>query len=139
MKSYSQVIAARNKQGIFDRQFELCRHFIELNSNSSRFFNYNVSNNCILIQVSYEKHSDWSAVEGKRILQKLLEKYRFHLLGYEPQKIYYTRSVNLWNRFKLVCEYTILLNILKFDISTFYYSKDYLSYKKGNFSKFELF
>lgn len=113
MKSYSHVIAARNKQGIFDRQFELCRYFIELNSNSSRFFNYNVSNNCILIQVSYEKHSDWSAVEGKRILQKLLEKYRFHLLRYEPQKIY--------------------------DISTFYYSKDYLSYKKGNFSKFELF
>ena len=86
-----------------------------------------------------DKYSDWNAIDGKRILQKLVDKYKLNLIGYEKSKIFFSRTVNTWSKYKLSCEYTIPLRLLKFDLNTFYYSKDYLDYKKDQYNKFELF
>lgn len=129
----------KNKQGIFDQQNELCEFFSVLNSNLKRFINYKVTNDGIFITVMYDKYSDWNAIDGKRILQKLVDKYKLHLIGYEKSKIFFSRTVNTWSKYKLSCEYTIPLSLLKFDLNTFYYSKDYLDYKKDQYNKFELF
>lgn len=139
MQSYSEVVRTKNSQGIFDRQNELCGFFIALNENDNRFINYRVTNDGIAICVIYNKHSDWNAVEGKKILQKLVEKYKLDLIGYETCKIHFTRSVNFYMKNKLICDYMIPLSLLKFDLDVFYYSKEYLNYKKGDFCKFNLF
>lgn len=139
MSTYSEVVKPKNKQGIFDRQNELCEFFITLNNNEDRLFNYRVTNDGIMICVMYDKHSQWNAVEGRKTLIKLVEKYKLDLIGYEKHKTSFTRSANFWTKHKLVVEYSIPLNLLKFDINVFLYSSDYLKYKKGEFYRFEKF
>ena len=40
---------------------------------------------------------------------------------------------------RLVCEYIIPLNLMKFDLCVFHFCQDYLNCEKGFFNKFELF
>ena len=139
MSTYSEVVKAKNKQGIFDRQNELCEFFIMINSNENRLFNYRVTNDSIMIRVMYDKHNQWNAVEGQKTLIKLVEKYKLDLIGYEKYKTSFTRTVNFWTKYTLIVEYSIPLNLLKFDINVFLYSNDYLKYKKSEFYRFEKF
>ena len=90
MSTYSEVVKPKNKQGIFDRQNELCEFFIALNSNESRLFNYRVTNDSIMIRVMYDKQNQWNAVEGRKTLIRLVEKYKLDLIGYEKiQNFFY--------------------------------------------------
>ena len=139
--SYSEVVKQepkeKNTQGIFDRQIEMCEFFAVMNS--ARDINYKVNNDCILIQVCYNKNSEWNANQGKRTLWKLVEKYKLEMIGYDKHSIRFTKLNSQWAKKKIICEYVILLNLLKFDINIFLFSKEYQSYSKGYFNKFALF
>ena len=45
----------KNKQGIFDRQLEMCATFVNFNFNNKRVFDYSVNNNSVEIFVFYDK------------------------------------------------------------------------------------
>ena len=51
-----EMTMQENKQGVFDRQLEMCATFVNLNYNNKRVFDYNVDNNCIEIFVFYDKN-----------------------------------------------------------------------------------
>ena len=55
MQSNLQSTKLINKQGIYDRQLEMCATFVNMNINALRFFNYNVDNNGIEITVIQQK------------------------------------------------------------------------------------
>lgn len=116
----------------------MCKFFIKLHSLDVTF-NYRVTNDAITIHVFYDKPNQWDAHKGKTLLGKLVEKYKLHLIGYEVSKIYFHKFTRFWVKKRLVCEYVIPLNLLKFDLQVFHFSQDYLNYEKGFFSKFELF
>ena len=78
-------------------------------------------------------------MQVKGNLWKLIEKYNLDLLGYEKHFIHFHKSVSFWTKKILICKYYVLLNLLKFNINIFYYSEEYMNYKKGYFNKFELF
>ena len=140
--SYSEVVKQnrkKNKQGIFDRQNEMCEFFTVLSLTNGVDINYKVSNDCILIKVAYDNNSQWNANQGKRTLWKLVEKYKLDLLANEKHLIRFHKSVSFWTKKRLICEYYVPLNLLKFNVNIFYYSEEYLNYKKGYFNKFELF
>lgn len=86
----------------------------------------------------YNNYSDWNAGEGKRILQKLVKKYKLLLISYETNKVFFNRTVNSWSKYKLTCEYTIPSSLLKFNLNIFYYSKNYII-KKGNITSLKSF
>ena len=82
--SYSEAVKQeKNTQEIFDRQIELCEFFAVMNSHVD--VNYKVNNKHILIQVCYDKNSQWNANQGKRTLWKLVEKYKLQLISYDKQ------------------------------------------------------
>ena len=136
--SYSEMVKRqKNTQGIFERQLEMCEFFARMNANFE--VNYKVSNDCILVRVCYEKNNQWNANQGKRTLWKLVEKYKLDLIGYNKQSIRFTKLNSPWAKKKIICDYTIPLNLLKFDLQTFYYDVNYLNYSKGYFNKFNLF
>ena len=138
MQSSQQSTSSVNKQGIYDRQLEMCATFVNLNINSLRFFNYNVDNNGIEISVLYNKNSDWNCDIGRVQVIDLVKHYNLHLLGYELHKIRYVKTSGGSNkRFKQECKYVVPLNLLKFNNYTFYYSEEYLVYSK--FDKYKYF
>ena len=140
MQSTSQSTSSVNKQGIYDRQLEMCATFVNLNINALRFFNYNVDNNGIEISVLYNKNSDWACDIGRTQVIDLVKHYKLHLLGYELHKIRFIKSSGSSKRFKQECKYVIPLNLLKFNNYTFYYNEDYLVYTKFDKVKyFKLF
>ena len=141
INSYSEAVKQnrkKNKQGIFDRQNEMCEFFTVLSSTNGADINYKVSNDCILIKVAYDNNSQWNASQGKRTLWKLTEKYKLDLLGYEKHLIRFHTSVSFWTKKRLICEYYIYYYVIlyKFNINIFYHSEEYLNYKKGYFDKF---
>ena len=107
--------------------------------NSAVGINYRVNNKCICIQVRFDKSSQWNANQDKKTLWKLVEKYKLDLIGYDKHAIRFTKCVSFWTKKKIVCDYTIPLNLLKFDINVFLFSKEYQKYSKGFFNNFELF
>ena len=134
--TYSVVVKQeKNMQGIFDRKIELCEFFAVMNSHVD--LNYKVNNEHILIQVSYDKNSQWNANQGKRTLWKLVEKYKLELIGYDKHSIRFTKLNTQWTKKQIICEYSIPLNLLKFDV--FLFSKEYQNFSKGYFNKFNLF
>ena len=136
----SGIIVPKNKQGIFDRQLEMCATFVNFNYNNKRVFDYTVNNNEIEIVVFYDKICEWSCETGKKQLIDLVKHYKIHLLGYELQKIRFVRDVNGNSRYKHTCKYIIPLTLLKFDINIFYFDQDYLIYEKiERANKFKLF
>ena len=136
----SGIIVPKNKQGIFDRQLEMCATFVNFNYNNKRVFDYTVNNNEIEIVVFYDKICEWSCETGKKQLIDLVKHYKIHLLGYELQKICFVRDVNGNSRYKHTCKYIIPLTLLKFDINIFYFDQDYLIYEKiERANKFKLF
>ena len=140
MQSIQQSTSSVNKQGIYDRQIEMCSTFINININALRFFNYSVDNNGIEISVLYNKNSDWSCETGRIQVIDLVKHYKLHLLGYELHKIRFIKSSGSSKRFKQECKYVIPLNLLKFNNYTFYYNEDYLVYTKFDKHKyFKLF
>ena len=130
MQSTSQSTSSVNKQGIFDRQLEMCATFVNLNINALRFFDYKVDNNGIEISVLYNKNSDWGCDIGRTQVIDLVKHYKLHLLGYELHKIRFIKSSVSGKRFKQECKYVIPLNLLKFNNYIFYYNEDYLTYTK---------
>ena len=98
--------------------------------NSAVGINYRVNNKCICIQVRFDKSSQWNANQDKKTLWKLVEKYKLDLIGYDNHTIRFTKCVSFWSKKKIVCDYTILLNPLKFDINVFLFSKEYQSTQK---------
>ena len=77
----------------------------------------------------YEKHSDWNAVDGKKILQKLVQKYKLDLIGYETSKIwmfsiivkiiliivkvnFVSLNSSKWNSYASVLSFSILMSSL---------------------------
>ena len=140
MQSSQQSTSSVNKQGIYDRQLEMCATFVNININSLRFFNYNVDNNGIEISVLYNKNSDWACDTGRIQVIDLVKHYKLHLIGYELHKIRFVKSTGVNKRFKQECKYVIPLNLLKFNNYTFYYNEDYLVYTKFDKHKyFKLF
>ena len=140
MQSSSQSTKLVNKQGIHDRQLEMCATFVNININSLRFFNYNVDNNGIEITVLYNKNSDWACDTGRIQIIDLVKHYKLHLIGYELHKIRFIKSSGSSTRFKQQCKYVIPLNLLKFNNYTFYYNQDYLIYSKfDKYMYFKLF
>ena len=140
MQSSQQSASSVNKQGIYDRQLEMCATFVNLNINSLRFFNYNVDNTGIEISVLYNKNSDWNCDTGRIQVIDLVKHYNLHLLGYELHKIRYVKSGGSNKRFKQECKYVVPLNLLKFNNYTFYYNEEYLVYSKFDKHKyFKLF
>ena len=137
MQSNSQLTKLVNKQGIYDRQLEMCATFVNMNINSLRFFNYNVDNNGIEISVLYNKNSDWACDIGKLQIIDLIKHYKLHLIGYELHKIRFTKNTGSNTRYKQQCKYVIPLNLLLFNNYTFYYNQDYLTYSK--FDKYRYF
>ena len=115
----------------------MCEFFARMNANSE--VNYKVSNDCILIRVCYEKNNQWNANQGKQTLWKLVEKYKLDLIGYDKHSIRFTKLNSLWSKKNIICDYTIPLNLLKFNLQTFYFDVNYLNYSKGYFNKFNLF
>lgn len=87
----------------------------------------------------YDKNSRWNANQGKKTLWKLVEKYKLDLIGYEKQAIRFNKLNSPWARKKIICDYTIPLNLLKFDLNVFSFSVEYQDYSKGYFNKFNLF
>ena len=120
----------KNKQGVFDRQLEMCATFVNLNYNNKRVFDYNVDNNCIEIFVFYDKICEWSCETGKKQLIDFVKHYKLHLLGHELHRIRFVRDINGNARYKHICKYIIPLNLLKFNCNVFYFDKDYLTYEK---------
>ena len=137
MQSTLQSTKSVNKQGIYDRQLEMCATFVNININSLRFFNYNVDNNGIEISVLYNKNSDWACDTGRVQIIDLVKHYKLHLIGYELHKIRFIKSSGSSTRFKQQCKYVTPLNLLKFNNYTFYYNQDYLVYTK--FDKYKYF
>ena len=130
----------KNKQGIFDRQLEMCATFCYLNHSNKRVFDYNVDNNSIEIFVFYYKICDWSPETGKKQVIDLVKHYKLHLLGYELQKIFFVKNIGQNNKYKLSCKYVIPLTLLKFNYNVFYFDEEYLNYEKFNKSEtFKLF
>ena len=78
-----------------------------------------------MIQVSYDKNSQWNANQGKRTLWKLVEKYKLELIGYDKHSVRFTKLNTQCTKKKNICEYSIPLNLLKFDINVFLFSKEY--------------
>ena len=76
-----------NRQGIYDRQLEMCATFVNININPLRFFDYKVDNNGIELTVLYNKINDWSCEIGKTQVIDLVKHYKLHLIGYELHKI----------------------------------------------------
>ena len=130
MQSNSQLTKLVNKQGIYDRQLEMCATFVNMNSNTLRFFDYSVDNNGIEINVLYNKNCDWSCDIGKVQIINLIKHYKLQLIGYELQKIRFTKKNGSNSRYKQQCKYVIPLNLLKFNNNDFYYNQDYLTYSK---------
>ena len=137
MQSNSQFVKMVNKQGIYDRQLEMCATFVNMNINSLRYFDYKVDNNNIEISVFYNKNSDWSCEIGKSQVTNLVKHYKLQLIGYELHKIRFIKNTNFNMRFKQQCKYVIPLNLLKFNNTVFYYNQDYLTYSK--FEKYGFF
>ena len=137
MQSNLQSTRLVNKQGIYDRQLEMCATFVNMNINALRFFDYKVDNNGIELSVLYNKNSDWACDIGKGQVIDLIKHYKLHLIGYELHKIRFVKSSGSSTRFKQQCKYVIPLNLLKFNNNDFYYNQDYLTYKK--FNKYEYF
>ena len=136
--SYSEMVKQqKNTQGIFERQLEMCKFFTRMNASFD--VNYKVSNDCILIRVCYEKNNQWNANQGKRTLWKLVEKYKLDLISYDKHSIRLTKFNSLWSKKIIICDYTIPLNLLKFNLQTFYFDVNYLNHSKGYFNKFNLF
>ena len=134
------MIVPKNKQGIFDRQLEMCATFVNFNYNNNRVFDYSVDNSLIEIIVFYDKICDWSCETGKKLLIDLVKHYKLHLLGYELQKVRFITEVNGNSRYKHICKYRIPLTLIKFDSNIFFYNQDYLTYKKiERANKFKLF
>ena len=129
-KTQKTVVKLVNKQGIYDRQLEMCATFVNMNINSLRFFDYKVDNNGIEIIVLYNKLSDWSCNIGKVQIIDLVKHYKLHLLGYELHKIRFVKNSGANTRFKQQCKYIIPLNLLRFNNVDFYYNNDYLTYSK---------
>ena len=129
-----------NKQGIYDRQLEMCATFVNMNINALRFFDYKVDNNGIELSVLYNKNSDWACDIGKNQVIDLVKHYKLHLIGYELHKIRYVKNTGSSTRFKQQCKYVIPLNLLKFSNSDFYYNQEYLTYSKfDKYGYFKLF
>ena len=130
----------KNKQGVFDRQLEMCATFVNLNFSNRRVFDYNVDNNFIEIFVFYDKICDWSPETGKKQVIDLVKHYKLHLLGYELHRICFVRNIGANNRYKHTCKYIIPLNLLKFNYNIFYFNEEYLTYEKIKRSEnFKLF
>ena len=119
-----------NKQGIYDRQLEMCATFVNMNINALRFFDYKVDNNGIEITVLYNKINDWSCEIGKFQVIDLVKHYKLHLIGYELNKIRFVKNSGANTRFKQQCKYIIPLNLLKLNNVDFYYNNEYLTYSK---------
>ena len=140
MQSNSQLRKLVNKQGIYDRQLEMCATFVNMNINALRFFDYKVDNNGIELSVLYNKISDWSCEIGKVQIIDLVKHYKLHLIGYELQKIRFIKICGANTRFKQQCKYIIPLNLLKFNNVDFYYNVNYLTYSKfDKYGYFKLF
>ena len=140
MQSNPQLTKLVNKQGIYDRQLEMCATFVNMNINALRFFNYNVDNNAIEITVLYNKNSDWACDIGKNQVINLVKHYKLHLIGYELHKIRFIKNSGSNTRYKQQCKYVIPLNLLKFNNNDFYYNQDYLTYSKfDKYGYFKLF
>ena len=138
-KSQQAVVKLVNKQGIYDRQLEMCATFVNMNINALRFFDYKVDNNGIEITVLYNKINDWSCEIGKVQVIDLVKHYKLHLIGYELNKIRFIKSCGASARFKQ-CKYVIPLNLLRFNNVDFYYNNDYLTYTKfDKYGYFKLF
>ena len=139
-KSQQTVVKLVNKQGIYDRQLEMCATFVNMNINALRFFDYNVDNNGIEITVLYNKISDWSCEIGKGQIIDLVKHYKLHLIGYELHKIRFIKNTGANTRFKQQCKYIIPLNLLRFNNADFYYNIEYLTYTKfDKYGYFKLF
>ena len=128
--STAGMIVLKNKQGIFDRQLEMCAPFVNFNYSNKRIFDYCVDNNSIAIDVFYDKICDWSCETGKRQLIDLVKHYKLYLLGYDLHRIRFATQVNRNSRYKHTCKYVIPLTLLKFDYNIFYFDEDYLEYEK---------
>ena len=115
---------SKNLQNIYDRQNELCEFFIKLYSLDVTF-NYRVTNDAITIHLFSDKANQWDAHKGKALLGKLVEKYKLHLIGYEISKIYFHKFMRYWVKKRLVCEYVIPLNLMKFDLRVFHFNPHY--------------
>ena len=140
MQSNLQLLKLVNKQGIYDRQLEMCATFVNMNINALRFFDYKVDNNGIELSVLYNKNSDWACDIGKVQVIDLVKHYKLHLIGYKLHKIRFIKSSGSSTRFKQQCKYVIPLNLLKFNNHDFYYNKDYLTYSKfDKYGYFKLF
>ena len=124
------TLKLKNKQGIFDRQLEMCASFVHLNYHKNRVFDYCVDNNFIEILVFYYKLNDWTPLVAKKQIIDLVKHYKLHLLGYDLHKISYVTNIGANNKYKHCCKYTIPLNLLKFDYNIFYFCQDYLTYEK---------
>ena len=136
----SLELPLKNKQGIFDRQLEMCATFVYLNyKRNERVFDYNVDNNSIEIFVFYDKICNWSPETGKKQVIDLVKQYKLHLLGYELQIISFVRNIGQNNKYKHTCKYVIPLNFLKFNYNIFYFNEDYLDYEKVDRNSFEMF
>ena len=130
MQSKQQQKLVVNRQGIYDRQLEMCATFVNMNINSLRFFDYKVDNNGIELSVLYNKIGDWSCEIGKIQIIDLIKHYKLHLIGYELHKIRFTKGTSANTRFKQHCKYIIPLNLLRFSNADFYYNIEYLTYSK---------
>ena len=130
----------KNKQGIFDRQLEMCATFVNFNFNNKRVFDYSVNNNSVEIFIFYDKICDWSCETGKKQIIDLVKYYKLHLLGYELHRIRFERNIGANNKYKHTCKYIIPLNLLKFNNNIFYFNEEYLTYEKIKGSEnFKLF
>ena len=127
----NSLLVLKNKQGVFDRQLEMCATFVNLNYfGKKRVFDYNFDNNFIEIFVFYDKVQDWSPETGKKQVIDLVKHYKLHLLGYELQRISFVRNIRANNKYKHTCKYIIPLNLLKFDCKVFYFNEEYLTYER---------
>ena len=140
MQSNLQSVKLINKQGIYDRQLEMCATFVNMNINALRFFDYKVDNNGTELNVLYNKNSDWACDIGKIQVIDLVKHYKLHLIGYELHKIRFVKNSGSSTRFKQQCKYVIPLNLLNFSNNDIYYNQEYLTYNKFNkYGYFKLF
>ena len=136
----AKSLPTENKQGVFDRQLEMCATFVNFNFNKKRVFDYNVDNNGIEIYIFYDKLQDWFPDTGKKQLIDLVKHYKLHLIGYEIHKIHFLKNIGATNKYKHTCKYIVPLNLLKFNCKVFYYDTNYITYDKiVKPEKFKLF
>ena len=138
--TYAEVVGRfqflQNPQKIFDGQNDMCKGFQCIESNERQTISYKVTNDCIAIQIDYEKDSDWDVLRGKNFYNGCFTSTGFIYSAVIRVSLLLFHSTDFGRRKKKTVEYKFPLSLEKFDLRIFHYDVFYLNYDAINFNNF---